>query len=416
MRNLLILLLLTSHALSADVDLTLAREMLEDVLIRNDVDGMALARERLLRIAADTDDRTAARDAHYLYALSAYFELFSGLRDQTARTNLIVSGMRHADRAVDLDPQFADGLMLSGVFRGFARRSGLPAPQDPPGAPNRGARATELDANSPAVAFFNGVFASFNPAGPAPAAGVKLIDDFAARLDAERATTGRRFGIWDAQAHAWTIFVRIASESPRHEELRRMAARLLDERPDFALGRRIADMVAERRFVSAPAFAWQPVLTDPANDGSNPKFPDVVSVDRAEAGDMVWYRVTAREPLPRSFGVNLIFDRDGDPTTGMPWWGTGSTFRFDRLVTAWITRDGDRYAGTVGVTDDDGARGAQLLKIPADIRLAMADGDRSLLVGVPRSALGLTDKSAMIAAAGSHLAWNDDATSTPKSR
>ena len=100
----------------------------------------------------------------------------------------------------------------------------------------------------------------------------------------------------------------------------------------------------------------------------------------------------------------------------MPWWGNGSTFRFDRLVTAWITRDGDRYSGLVGVTDDDGARGARLAKLTNDVLVAKGSDERSVMVGVPRAALALTDKSAMIAAGGTHLAWNDDATSASNSR
>jgi hypothetical protein len=120
--------------------------------------------------------------------------------------------------------------------------------------------------------------------------------------------------------------------------------------------------------------------------------------------------------MPRSFGVNIVVDRDGDPASGMPWWGTGSTFRFDRLVTAWISRDGDRYFGRIGVTDEDGARGFRLSKLSDDVQLAMGSDDRTVIVGVPRAVLGLTDKSAAVVAGGSHLVWNDDAASAAKSR
>ena len=177
----------------------------------------------------------------------------------------------------------------------------------------------------------------------------------------------------------------------------------------------IADALAERRFVAAPALAWQPFLTDPAGDGKNPSLPDVIAVDRAESGDRWWCRVTFREPLPRSFGVNLAVN-NGDPSDGMQWWGGGSTFRFDRLVTVWISRDGDRYFGRVGVTDEDGARTARLSMIPADIQIAMSNDDQSVMIGVPREALALTEGSTVIAASGSHLVWNDDATSAPNSR
>jgi hypothetical protein len=243
-----------------------------------------------------------------------------------------------------------------------------------------------------------------------------MFDDLAARLDADRAATGRRFGLWDAQAHAWKILVRMASAEPRAETLRPMVARLLEERPDFALAQDIASSLTERRFATAPSVTWTPFLTDAAGDGKTATLPDVVSVDRAADGDRLWYRVTYREPLPRSFGVNLVVNRSGDPATGMRWWGGGSTFHFDRLVTAWITRDGDRYFGRIGVTDDEGARGVRFAKLSSDVELAMSDDNRSVMIGVPRAAIGLTNASTVVVAGGSHLVWNDDATSVVNSR
>jgi hypothetical protein len=419
MRNALILLLLLLTAFTAraaDRELGLAREMLEDAIVRDDEAGMQLARERLLRIAADASDRTILRDAHYLAGLSAFFESLSAYRDVGTSGRLAVVGIRHADRAIELDAKFADAWILSAALRRNAQRAGQAVPPDPPGAPNRVAKGIELDAKSPLVAFMSGIVRSMNPAGAAFPEGVQIIDDFAARLDADRAATGRRFGLWDAQAHAWKILVRIASDEPRAETLRPMAAQLMSQRPDFALGQFIAESVAERRFVAAPAVTWQPFLTDPAGDGKVATHPDVIAVDRAESGDRLWYRVTFREPLPRSFGTNIVINRSGDPATGMTWWGTGSTFRFDRLVTAWISRDGDRYFGRIGVTDDDGARGARFSKITADVQLAMGADNRSVMIGVPRTALELTDKSTIVVAGGTHLVWNDDATSAANSR
>lgn len=418
MRKLLVALLLLTRTLFADDsrELTLAREMLEDAVIRNDEEGMRLVRERLLRLIAGADDRTVLRDAHYLVALSANSEVFSGQRDAGANEALLTAGIRHSDRAIELDPKFAEGWMISAMVRGNARRMGVPAPQDAPGSPSRFLRAVELDPNAAGVATFHGMIRSFNPAGPAGTEGVKIFEQLVARLDADRAATGRRFGLWDAWADAWMLFVRMATDDPQPAALRPAAARLLEQRPDFALARQIADQLAERRFAAAPGVQWQPVLTDATGDGINPKWADVVAVDRAESSERLWYRVSFREPLPRSFGVNLIFDRDGDPSTGMPWWGNGSTFRFDRLVTVWITRDGDRYSGIAGVTDDDGARGARLMKLTTDVLVVMAGDERSVMVGVPRGVLALSDKSAMIAAGGSHLAWNDDATSASNSR
>jgi hypothetical protein len=390
--------------------------MLEDAIVRDDADGMQLARERLLRLAAGANDRTVLRDAHYIVALSAFFESLSAYRDVGASGRLAVTGIRHSDRALELDPLFADAWMISAALHRNAQRAGRVVPPDPPDAPNRVKRAIELDAKSPLVAFMNGIVRSMNPAGAANPEGVQIIDDLTARLDAERATTGRRFGLWDAQAHAWKILVRIASDEPRAETLRPLAAQLVEQRPDFALGQLIAESVAERRFVAAPTVTWKPFLTDPAGDGKVAKHPDVTAVDRAESGGRLWYRVTFRDPLPRSFGTNIVVNRSGDSATGMLWWGYGSTFRFDRLVTAWISRDGDRYFGRVGVTDDDGARGARFSKITTDVQVAMGADDRSVMIGVSRNALELTDKSTIVVAGGTHLVWNDDATSAANSR
>src|ERR1043166_8118295 len=96
-----------------------------------------------------------------------------------------------------------------------------------------------------------------------------------------------------------------------------LAAKLVAERPDFALGQALAQYVGDHRFVAPPDVTWQPLLTDAAGDGKNPKLPDVIAVDRAESGDRLWYRVTFRDPLPRSFGVNLVANRSGDPAVGM---------------------------------------------------------------------------------------------------
>ena len=401
---------------AADRQLGLAREMLEDAIVRDDGDGMRLARERLLAIAASTEDRTLLCDAHYLVALSAFFESINAFRDANESGRLALLGIHHSDRAIEIDPKFADAWILAGSLRLSAARAGLKVPPAPEGVTDLVQHANELDAKSPNVAFFTGTRRSINPRGAANPDGVKILDDLAARLDADRAATARRFGLWDAEVGAMRIMVRIAADEPDASVLRPMAARLVEQRPDFAFGQLVAASVAERHFVPAPALTWQPFMKDAAGDGKDPKLPDVIAVDRAGTADRLWLRVTFREPLPRSFGTNIAINRSGDPSVGMKWWGTGSTFRFDRLVTAWITRDGDRYFGRVGVTDQDGMRGGRWAKLSSDVQLAMSDDGRSVMVGAPLAVLDLSDNSTFVVAGGSHLVWNDDATSSANSR
>lgn len=418
MRNILLIfffiLACSSHA--ADRNLTLARAALDDAAIRNDEDGMALARERLMRVAAETSDAATLREAHYLIATSTLFEAYGGNRDAGASGALVTTGIRHIDRALELDPKFADAWIIAAMLRNLAPRVGVTPPPDPPGAPNRIAQAMQLDPKATVVSFIGAMGRSMNPNGGAPPEGVKMFDDLVARLDADRAATGRPYGIWDAQAHTWKVLVRIAADDPNAETLRPLAKELVALRSDSAAAQQIAAAVAEHRFVAAPAVTWQPFLTDAAGDGKDPKLPDVIGVDRAESGDRLWYRVNFHDPLPRSFGVNIVVNRNGDPATGAKWWGNGSTARYDRLVTAWISHDGDRYFGRIGVTDPDGARTAHMAKLSSDVQLSMSSDQRSVMIGVPRDVLGVTDKSTIVVAGGSHLVWNDDATSAANSR
>jgi hypothetical protein len=271
----------------------------------------------------------------------------------------------------------------------------------------RAKRAIELDPKAPAVAFFTAFMRSFNPNGGAPPEGVKAFDELAARVDDP---------LWLAEARVWQVLVRIAADDPRAEILRPMSAKLTAECPQCAGAKQIADAVAEHQFVVTPKIAWQPFLTDAAGDGKNPTLPDLVAVDRATDGDREWFRVTFHDPLPRSFGVNIVINRSGDQSVGVKWWGKDSTFQFDRLVTTWISRDGDRYFGRIGITDEDGARTAHPAKLSSDVLIAMSDDHRSVMIGVKRDDAGITDKSAIIVAGGTHLVWNDDATIAANSR
>jgi len=108
--------------------------------------------------------------------------------------------------------------------------------------------------------------------------------------------------------------------------------------------------------------------------------------------------------------VNLVIDTGGDDSTKMNWWGANKTFRFDRLVTAWVThRDkGDKgFEGTIGVGDAAGVNAKQLNNLRQNNLQIRLEGD-SIVIGVKRT--DITDKVTMklIAAVGSNEQWNDD--------
>jgi hypothetical protein len=165
---------------------------------------------------------------------------------------------------------------------------------------------------------------------------------------------------------------------------------------------------------SLDGLAWRTLGSDAAGDGTNATAPDLRSLELARSvagnGDRVWFRLTFAKDLPPSFGVNLAVDRDGDPGGDAKWWGGGSRFRYDRLVTAWVVREADGYFGITGVTDANGGTTQRLMKLSTDVLLRLGEDGRSVAVGVPASALELAAGARIVGAGGSNLMWNDNLT------
>src|SRR5215470_4015848 len=66
--------------------------------------------------------------------------------------------------------------------------------------------------------------------------------------------------------------------------------------------------------------------------------------------DLLTFRIALYgTPNERSFGVNLAFDTGGDEASKMNWWGANKAFKFDKLITAWVTRGNNGFEGIIGV-------------------------------------------------------------------
>ena len=158
------------------------------------------------------------------------------------------------------------------------------------------------------------------------------------------------------------------------------------------------------------AEVWSVLSADPLEDGRDASLPDAAQLayryDKQQ--DLLWFRIALfNKPNQDAFGVNLVFDTGGDEASKMEWWGANKTFKFDRLVTAWVTRQGDKYQGTIGVGDPAGARAKRFNNLSQDNLQLRIEGD-SIIVGVKRT--DVTDKMnvKLIAAVGSNEKWNDD--------
>ena len=158
------------------------------------------------------------------------------------------------------------------------------------------------------------------------------------------------------------------------------------------------------------AEVWTVLSADPLEDGRDASLADAAQLayryDKQQ--DLLWFRVALfNKPNQEAFGVNLVFDTGGDDASKMNWWGANKAFKFDRLVTAWVTRRGDRYQGTIGVGDAAGSRAKRFNNLSQDNLQLRIEGD-SIIIGVKRT--DITDKMKMnlIAAVGSNERWNDD--------
>ena len=93
---------------------------------------------------------------------------------------------------------------------------------------------------------------------------------------------------------------------------------------------------------------------DAKGDGRDPSLADAAQLayryDKQQ--DLLWFRVSLYgAPNENAFGVNIVVDTGDDNAARMNWWGGNKTFRFDKLITAWVTRGVKGYEGIIGVGD-----------------------------------------------------------------
>jgi pimeloyl-ACP methyl ester carboxylesterase len=155
---------------------------------------------------------------------------------------------------------------------------------------------------------------------------------------------------------------------------------------------------------------WTVIGVDPKGDGRDPSLADAaqLSYRYEKQGDMLWFRVTLfGKPNADAFGVSIAVDTTADDADRMNWWGANKDFKFDRLITAWVTRSAGGYQGTVGVSDSAGARERHLTNLLRNNLQLSVDG-ASILIGLKRADLTEKMKMHLIAAVGSDKELNDE--------
>ena len=161
----------------------------------------------------------------------------------------------------------------------------------------------------------------------------------------------------------------------------------------------------------ASAQVYTVAIFDPQGDGRDPALADAaqLSYRYEKQQDILWFRISLYgAPNEQAFGVNLAFDTGGDDAAKMNWWGANKDFKFDRLVTAWVTRGESGYQGTIGVGDAAGVQAKQFNNLLQNNLQIRVEGD-AILIGVKRTDITDKFKLKLIAAVGSNQQWNDDA-------
>src|SRR4030095_13929983 len=130
--------------------------------------------------------------------------------------------------------------------------------------------------------------------------------------------------------------------------------------------------------VVATAQVWTVAAGDPKGDVRDPSLADAAPLTYRfdKQLDFLWFRVALYGvPNDQAFGVNVAVDTGAEESAKTDWWGGNKAFRFDKLVTAWVTRNGNGYQGTIGVGDAAGVNMKKPNNLRQDNLQIKIDGD-----------------------------------------
>lgn len=163
--------------------------------------------------------------------------------------------------------------------------------------------------------------------------------------------------------------------------------------------------------IASFAQTWTSLATDGTGDGAQggPNYLDGTKLEYRYDGasDSIWFRVTVANVFTANYGINIIMNVNGGGSTAA-WFGTNSSFMYNRIITVWITSGS---SGTVGVTDAAGFAAQNYTKLGNNNIDVMIDAPNSAyILGMKRTDI-YNDTSLdaqVIAGVGSNMFWDDD--------
>lgn len=163
---------------------------------------------------------------------------------------------------------------------------------------------------------------------------------------------------------------------------------------------------------SIAAFAqWTTLASDGTGDGSKggSSYLDGTKLEYMydDQADSIWFRVTVANVLNSNYGINIIMNVNGAGSTAN-WFGSNTTFKYNRIITAWITSG---TSGTVGITDAAGFAAMNYTKLGSNnIDISIDAANKTYTLGLKRTDIynDTVLKADIIAGVGSNQYWDDD--------
>jgi tetratricopeptide (TPR) repeat protein len=392
-----------------------------EVSMKADSSAIVQARQRFERLLQDerfmSNDSLAAW-THYYIALDDWLLTFVTFGNQEGQKKLMDDALAHLDAATKIKTDLVDAYAV--MRRCLYWRYFLdPSTVKTFGTESQAAlqKAKALAPDNPLVILEEAIDLFYKPAaaGGNQEQGLARFQEAIARFEQQPKKDVAYVKWWQAMTYMILGQAYLGVEKPGEAERAFQAALALE--PDFEMVKN--GMLPMTQLVTPPprrsfnGVSWTTLATDSANDGRNPNWADVKSLALYnDAGsDTLWLKLDlSRFPNPNAFGINLVVDTDQNQQTGANWWGGNKSFRYDKLASVWVVKDGENsYRGTVGIADLHGVRLNRYTNLFRNNLAFSADGNKkTMLLGLKRADIDDDGNFNIIAAVGSNVGWNDD--------
>lgn len=163
------------------------------------------------------------------------------------------------------------------------------------------------------------------------------------------------------------------------------------------------------------SFTWNKIAEDKQGDGMRPTSADgrALSYFYEKETDMLWFKFELYNAIETEKpAVSLAIDVDADQNTGTNWWGTISTFKYDKVLNLGISEKilETKVKGYNGITSNKAAIYQNWLNEKKNnLMFHLNKSENAYYLGVKRIDISPTAKKInIVGSVGANSQWNDD--------